>query len=71
VSDRTTILLCALAGAVLGGAAGYLLFTEDGQRLRDDLEPKLTDLVVEFEKARAAFAPEQRPASADVRPFGR
>ncbi|MGE3345143.1 MAG: hypothetical protein AB7L71_17105 [Vicinamibacterales bacterium] len=70
MSDRTTILLCALAGAVLGGAAGYLMFTEDGRRLRDDLEPRLTDLVTEFEKARAALAPEPA-ARADVRPFGR
>jgi hypothetical protein len=70
VTDRTTILLCALAGAVVGGAAGYLLFTEDGRRLREDLEPRLTDLLVEIEKARALMEPAPQ-ARADVRPFGR
>ena len=70
MTERTTILLCALAGAVVGGAAGYLLFTDEGRRLREVLEPRLADLMVEIEKARALMdtAPTAR---ADVRPFGR
>lgn len=70
MTDRTTILLCALAGAVVGGAAGYLLFTEDGRRLREDLEPRLTDLLVEIEKARVMMEPAPQ-TRADVRPFER
>lgn len=70
MSDRTSILLCALAGAVVGGAAGYLLFTEEGRRLREDLEPKLVDLMGEIDKARSLMD-SSTSARADVRPFAR
>lgn len=73
VSDRTSILWCALAGAVVGGAAGYLFFTEEGRRLREDLEPRVADLLAEIEKARTLMAtPEpSRPPRGDIRPFAR
>ncbi len=67
MNDRTSILLSALAGAVIGGCVGYLFLTEDGRRLREDLEPKLAGLANEFERARSAV----KDARADVRPFGR
>jgi gas vesicle protein len=67
VNDRTSILLSALAGAVVGGCVGYLFLTEDGQKLREDLEPKLAGLATEIEKARSMV----QNARADVRPFGR
>jgi gas vesicle protein len=70
VTDRSSILLCALAGAVVGGAAGYFLMTEDGRRLRADLEPKLMDLMSEFEKARALLDP-GATTRGDVRNFSR
>jgi len=70
VSDRTSILWCALAGAVVGGAAGYLFFTDEGRRLREDLEPKLVDLMAEFEKARSLMDSNAQ-SRADVRPFAR
>jgi hypothetical protein len=70
VSERTSILLCALAGAVVGGAAGYLLLTEDGRRLREDLEPRLMDLMSEIDKARSLMT-SSTPTRADVRPFAR
>jgi gas vesicle protein len=44
VRDRSAILLGAIAGAVAGGAAGWLWLTEDGRRLRTQLEPRLQDL---------------------------
>ena len=74
MSDRTSILLCALAGAVIGGAAGYLYFTEEGTRLREDLEPRLADLMGELDKARSMMEPARTPRSdirPDVRPFSR
>lgn len=70
MSDRTSILLGALAGAVVGGAAGYLFFTEEGRRLRADLEPKLMDLMGEIDKARSLMD-SSTSARADVRPFAR
>jgi hypothetical protein len=67
------MLLCALAGAVAGGALGYLCFTEEGRRLREDLEPKVRDLMAEFDKARALVDEMDAPRQprADVRPFAR
>ena len=59
-----------MAGAVAGGCVGYLFLTEEGRRLREDLEPKLADLVAEVNKARNVVKGATR-AVADVRPFGR
>ena len=67
MSDRTSILLGALAGAVVGGCMGYLVFTEDGRRLREDLEPRRADLATEIDRARSMV----KNARADVSPFGR
>lgn len=67
MNDRTSILLSALAGAVIGGCAGYLFLTDEGRRLREDLEPKLAGLANEIERARSMV----KDARADVRPFGR
>ncbi|MBM3750212.1 MAG: hypothetical protein FJW21_03390 [Acidimicrobiia bacterium] len=73
MGERSSILWCALAGAVIGGAAGYLFFTDEGRRLREDLEPRVMDLLGEIEKARAMMnAPASlRQSQADVRPFAR
>jgi gas vesicle protein len=67
VTERNAIVLSALAGAVIGGCAGYLLLTEKGRQVREELEPKLMALVNEFEKARSAV----QSVKADVRQFGR
>jgi gas vesicle protein len=50
VNDRSAILLGALAGAVLGSAAGFLFLTERGRQIREDLEPKLAEFVNEFQR---------------------
>ncbi len=70
MSDRTSILLCAVAGAVVGGAAGYLVLTEEGRRLRQDFEPKLMDLLGELDKARSLLDSGSLTRT-DVRPFAR
>lgn len=67
MNDRTSILLSALAGAVIGGCAGYLFLTDEGRRLREDLEPRLAGLADELERARSVV----KDPRADVRPFGR
>jgi gas vesicle protein len=38
----------ALAGALIGAAAGYLFFTDAGKGLRDRMEPAVDDLRREF-----------------------
>jgi len=70
VNDRTSILLSALAGAVVGGCVGYLFLTEEGRRLREDLEPKLADLAADLDRARS-MVKDATSGRADVRPFGR
>ena len=70
MDDRTTILLSALAGAVAGGCVGYLFLTEEGRRLREDLEPKIADLISELDKARTVVK-RATHVTADVRAFGR
>jgi hypothetical protein len=37
-----------MVGAILGGMAGYLLFTERGRALRRQLEPAMDDFVREL-----------------------
>ena len=70
MNDQTSILLSALVGAVVGGCAGYLFLTEEGRRLREDLEPKLADLVAELDKTRTMIKGATN-FTADVRPFAR
>src|ERR1700680_1495129 len=44
VSDNSRALGATLAGAVIGGLAGYFFFTERGRALRRQIEPALEDL---------------------------
>jgi len=44
VRDRTAVVIGALAGAVVGGMAGWLWLTDDGRRVRAQLEPRLQEL---------------------------
>jgi gas vesicle protein len=56
VNERTAVLLGACAGAVLGAACGYLFFTERGRVLRDELVPRVADLVDELQRAKGTAA---------------
>jgi gas vesicle protein len=42
--DNSRAMVATLVGAVIGGVAGYLFFTEQGRNLRRQLEPALDDL---------------------------
>jgi hypothetical protein len=44
--------MAALVGAVVGGMAGYLFFTDPGRRLRRQLEPALEDIARELNSFR-------------------
>ena len=43
----------AIVGAVIGGVAGYLFFTDEGRRLRRQIEPALDDFARELNSFRA------------------
>jgi len=46
--NNSRALAATLVGAVIGGAAGYLFFTEHGRSLRRQLEPALDDFAREL-----------------------
>ena len=56
-------------GAVVGGAAGFLLLTERGRELREDLEPRLDDLAGEVQKLGSAFDRTRRAVEEGWRSF--
>jgi gas vesicle protein len=61
VDERSRVLMATCVGAVIGGVWGWLYLTESGRQVRDQIEPKLDDLINEMgrvrgtvEKARSA-----------------
>jgi gas vesicle protein len=54
MEERSAILMGALVGALAGGAVGYLYFTESGRRVREQLEPRMNDVIAELQRARSA-----------------
>ena len=50
MDDRAVI--ATVVGAVVGGAAGYLFFTDRGRQLRRQLEPALDDIARELNSFR-------------------
>ena len=57
------MLLGLVAGAVVGGAAGWLFLTDDGRRLRQDLRPRLDDLAERAMQLRDTATRAQRAAN--------
>lgn len=45
MNNRSRILIGVVAGAAVGGLAGYLLLTEHGRRLRREFELDLDDIL--------------------------
>ena len=61
MDERSRVLMATFMGAVIGGVWGWLYMTEQGRRVRDQIEPKLDDFMSELtrmrgtvEKARSA-----------------
>jgi gas vesicle protein len=52
VTDNSRAMAAAVTGAVIGGVAGYLFFTERGRSLRRSLEPALEDIARELNSFR-------------------
>lgn len=55
MNERSIIFFGTLLGAAAGLAGSYLFLTEDGRRLRRDLEPDLDRLVREIGRLKGAF----------------
>jgi hypothetical protein len=52
VEERSRVLLATLLGAVAGGVWGWLYLTQDGRRVRSQIEPKLDDFIRELHNVR-------------------
>ena len=52
VNDNSRAMAATILGAVVGGIAGYLFFTESGRALRRQIEPALEDLTRELNSFR-------------------
>lgn len=55
MTDHRRTLAAAIVGAAVGGAVGYLFFTERGRAFRRRLEPALEDLAREIGEVRGAL----------------
>ena len=53
MDENSRAIAATVAGAVIGGVAGYLLFTERGRVFRRSLEPALEEFARELNSFRA------------------
>jgi hypothetical protein len=60
-------MAAAVIGAVAGGVWGWLYMTENGRRVRDQIEPKLDDLVNEIGRIRGTVEKARTAASEGLR----
>ena len=54
MTDRTKIMVSALAGALGGAVAGYLFLTKDGEHLRDQVGPGLDNVIGRLQDLQAS-----------------
>jgi hypothetical protein len=52
VDERSKVLMMTFMGAVIGGVGGWLYMTENGRRVREQIEPKLDDFLGELTRVR-------------------
>jgi hypothetical protein len=63
VEERSRVLLATMAGAVIGGLWGWLYLTQNGVRVRTQIEPKLDDFVRELANVRGTVDKAKTAAS--------
>ena len=63
MDERSKVVLASLLGAVAGGVYGWLYMTENGRRMRDQIEPKLDDFVSELTRVRGTVEKARSAAS--------
>ena len=63
MDERSRVLAATVMGAVIGGVWGWLYMTENGRRVRDQIEPKLDDFVREIGRVRGTVEKARSAAS--------
>ena len=67
VEERSRVLLATMLGAVAGGVWGWLYLTENGVRIRTQIEPKLDDFVRELSNVRGTVEKARTAANDGLR----
>ena len=55
MKNNSRAIAAAVTGAVIGGVAGYMFFTEHGRRVRRAIEPALDDISRELNSFRSTL----------------
>jgi len=63
VDERSRVLTATVLGAVAGGVWGWLYLTENGRRVRSQIEPKLDDFMRELQNVRGTVEKARSAAS--------
>jgi len=69
VDDKARVAVSIFLGAIAGGVAGYVLFTDRGRDFRRQLEPQLNELMGEVNHLRATFDRARTAFSDGLRSF--
>ena len=56
MTDNSKAVAASVVGAVIGGIAGYLFFTDHGRSIRRQIEPALDDFARELNSFRSTVA---------------
>ena len=67
MDERSRVLLTTCLGAVAGAVWGWLYMTDNGRRVRDQIEPKLDDLMHELTRVRGTVEKARNVASEGLR----
>ncbi len=70
MDERSRVLMAAVLGAIAGGVFGWLYMTEDGRRVRDQIEPKLDDFMRELTRVRGTVEKARTAANEGWRSLG-
>ena len=52
MDERSRVLMATCLGAVVGGVCGWLYLTASGRNFREQIEPRLDDLIGEMSRVR-------------------
>lgn len=55
MTDNSRAVAATITGAIIGGLAGYLFFTDQGRRVRRAIEPALEDITRELNSFRSTI----------------
>jgi len=70
VNERSRVLLATCLGAVAGGVWGWLYLTENGRRVRNQIDPKLDDFMHELMRMRGTVEKARSAANEGWRSLG-